>query len=122
MAQLLPTPGLWDYDTWRAYSSDQRTSRAFGVLDGDLIERFLELSPEMQRLVVTGGGALIDADELEAAERRCKAEYWASHSRIESEGEVAVLAQMSVSDITQREDDMSVEYIVRLVASLSRLH
>ncbi|KAJ2477296.1 DNA damage-binding protein 1 [Coemansia sp. RSA 2320] len=122
MAQLLPTPGLWDYDTWRAYSSDQRTSRAFGVLDGDLIERFLELSPEMQRLVVTGGGALIDADELEAAERRCKAEYWASHSRIESEGEVAVLAQMSVSDITQREDDVSVEYIVRLVESLSRLH
>ncbi|KAJ2866660.1 DNA damage-binding protein 1a [Coemansia aciculifera] len=121
MAHLLPTPGLWDYDEWRAYASDQRTSRAFGVLDGDLIERFLDLSPEMQRLVFEGGGVLLDAVRREAAERRKKAEYWTGHARVEAEGEVVVLGQMAVSDISAREH-VTLDYVVRLVECLTRLH
>ncbi|KAJ1905996.1 DNA damage-binding protein 1a, partial [Coemansia sp. S17] len=121
MAHLLPTPGLWSYDEWRAYASDQKTSRAFGVLDGDLIERFLDLSPDMQRLVFEGGGALVDAARREAAERRKKAEYWTGHARVEAEGEAIVLGQMAVSDISAREH-VTLDYVVRLVECLTRLH
>ncbi|KAI8324485.1 hypothetical protein GQ54DRAFT_296163 [Martensiomyces pterosporus] len=121
LAHLLPTPGLWSYDRWRAYDSDQRMSRAFGVLDGDLIERFLDLSPDLQRLVFSGGGALVEREAVEKAEARKKAEYWASYSKIEAESDVAVLAQMAVSDIGQREG-VELDYVVRLVESLTRLH
>ncbi|ORX71661.1 hypothetical protein DL89DRAFT_204819, partial [Linderina pennispora] len=53
LAHLLPTAGMWSYDKWRAYHTGQRQTRAFGFLDGDLIERFLDLPAEMQELVVT---------------------------------------------------------------------
>ncbi|KAJ1662817.1 hypothetical protein GGF38_003276, partial [Coemansia sp. RSA 25] len=123
LAHLLPTPGLWDYDEWRSYASDQRMSRAFGFLDGDLIERFLDLAPELQRLVFEGGGGNGGGGEAkEAAERRRKAEYWADHARVEAEGEIAVLAQMSVSDIGEREPGVTLDYVVRLVECLTRLH
>ncbi|KAJ2360843.1 hypothetical protein H4S02_008616, partial [Coemansia sp. RSA 2611] len=55
------------------------------------------------------------------AEHRLKSEYWASYSRVEAEGDVAVFSQMAVSDIGQRED-VSLDYVVRLVESLTRLH
>ncbi|KAJ2897783.1 DNA damage-binding protein 1, partial [Coemansia aciculifera] len=116
MAHLLPSPGMWDYDEWRAYKSDQRRSRAFGFLDGDLIERFLDLPHELQMLVVSGGG--VDA----GVERRRKTEYWAGHARVEAEGEVVVLKQMAVSDIPAREQGVTLEYVVRLVECLTRLH
>ncbi|KAJ2333390.1 hypothetical protein GGI00_002353, partial [Coemansia sp. RSA 2681] len=125
LAHLLPTPGLWDYDEWRSYASDQRMSRAFGFLDGDLIERFLDLAPELQRLVFEGGGGNGGGgggEAKEAAERRRKAEYWADHARVEAEGEIAVLAQMSVSDIGEREPGVTLDYVVRLVECLTRLH
>ncbi|KAJ1932833.1 DNA damage-binding protein 1a, partial [Linderina pennispora] len=51
LAHLLPTAGMWSYDKWRAYHTGQRQTRAFGFLDGDLIERFLDLPAEMQELV-----------------------------------------------------------------------
>ncbi|KAJ1899334.1 DNA damage-binding protein 1a, partial [Kickxella alabastrina] len=53
LAHLVPTPGMWDYQKWRAYKSDQRECMAFGVLDGDLIETFLDLPTEIQRKVFT---------------------------------------------------------------------
>ncbi|KAI9499864.1 mono-functional DNA-alkylating methyl methanesulfonate N-term-domain-containing protein [Coemansia spiralis] len=121
MAHLVPTPGMWDYDQWRAYSSDQRNSRAFGVLDGDLIEQFLDLPRDIQQVVFTGGGALADREAVMQAEHMRKADYWKSYSRVEAEGEVAVLAQMAVSDIEQREK-VTLDYVVRLVESLTRLH
>ncbi|KAJ1726992.1 DNA damage-binding protein 1 [Coemansia biformis] len=121
MAHLLPVAGLWDYGQWRGYSSDQRSTGAFGFLDGDLIEQFLDLSPETQQLVFSGGGALADRELVEAAEHDRKSEYWASHARIEAEGDVAVLAQMAVSDIGRREG-LALDYVVRLVESLARLH
>ncbi|KAJ2604366.1 DNA damage-binding protein 1a [Coemansia sp. RSA 1804] len=122
MAHLLPTPGLWDYERWRGYSSDQRNSRAFGFLDGDLIEQFLDLSPETQQLVFSGGyPLLVDKQTVELAEHARKAQFWMDYSRIEMEGEVAVLSQMAVSDIGQREN-LSLDYVIRLVESLTRLH
>ncbi|KAJ2734736.1 DNA damage-binding protein 1a [Coemansia sp. BCRC 34962] len=122
MAHLLPTPGLWDYDDWRSYVSDQRSSRAYGFLDGDLIERFLDLSGEMQRLVFEGGGALVDAKRREAAERIKKAEFWTGLARVEVEGEAVVLGQMAVSDISAREEGVTLDYVIGLVECLTRLH
>ncbi|KAJ2335286.1 DNA damage-binding protein 1 [Coemansia sp. RSA 2671] len=122
MAHLLPTPGLWDYDKWRAHVCERRSTRGFGFLDGDLIERFLDLSGEMQRLVFEGGGALVDAKRREAAERIKKAEYWTGHSRTEAESEAVVLGQMAVSDISAREEGVTLDYVVRLVECLTRLH
>ncbi|KAJ1902714.1 DNA damage-binding protein 1a [Coemansia sp. IMI 209127] len=123
MAHLLPTPGIWDYEQWRGYNSDQRNSRAFGFLDGDLIEQFLDLSHEIQQLVFSGGSPLLaDKQTVGQAEHARKAQYWLDYSRVEAEGEVAVLAQMAVSDIGQREDDVSLEYVIRLVESMTRLH
>ncbi|KAJ1792002.1 DNA damage-binding protein 1a, partial [Coemansia sp. RSA 1938] len=121
MAHLIPTPGLWDYGQWRGYSSDQRTSQAFGFLDGDLIEQFLDLSPETQQLVFSGGSTLLPGEAVAEAEHQMKSEFWASFSRVEAEGDVAVFSQMAVSDIGQRED-VSLDYVVRLVESLTRLH
>ncbi|KAJ2498804.1 DNA damage-binding protein 1a [Coemansia sp. RSA 1972] len=121
MAHLLPTPGLWDYGQWRGYSSDQRTSQAFGFLDGDLIEQFLDLSPETQQLVFSGGSAHVSSEAVAEAEHQMKSEFWASFSRVEAEGDVAVFSQMAVSNIGQREN-VSLDYVVRLVESLTRLH
>ncbi|KAJ1662770.1 DNA damage-binding protein 1a [Coemansia sp. RSA 1813] len=122
MAHLLPTPGVWDYEEWRGYSSDQRSSRAFGFLDGDLIEQFLDLPHEIQQLVFSGGSPLLaDKQTIAQAEHARKAQYWLDYSRVEAEGEVAVLAQMAVSDIGQRED-VSLEFVIRLVESMTRLH
>ncbi|KAJ2557416.1 DNA damage-binding protein 1a [Coemansia sp. RSA 1933] len=122
MAHLLPTPGLWDYDTWRSYASDQRSSRAFGFLDGDLIELFLDLPREIQMLIFVGGSPLLaDAQTISLAEHSRKAQYWLDYSRVEAEGEVAVLSQMAVSDIGQREG-VSLDYVVRLVECVARLH
>ncbi|KAJ2780071.1 hypothetical protein H4R18_003651 [Coemansia javaensis] len=121
MAALLPTPGLWDYAEHRAFSADHREVRAFGFLDGDLIERFLDLPRDTQLLVFSGGGALVDRDLLDAAEHRCKSDYWASYSRVEAEGDAAVFAQMAVSDIGRREG-VDLDYVVRLVECLTRIH
>ncbi|KAJ1882680.1 DNA damage-binding protein 1a [Coemansia sp. RSA 486] len=121
MAQMLPTPGLWSYQSWRAYSSDKRDCDSFGFLDGDLIEGFLDLSTEMQQLVVSGGGALLDKERRDEAERLCKLEYWKSFSKVEGEAECRCLAQMAVSDICQREG-VSLDFVKRLVESLTRLH
>ncbi|KAJ2496752.1 hypothetical protein GGH96_005615 [Coemansia sp. RSA 1972] len=100
---------------------DQRTSQAFGFLDGDLIEQFLDLSRETQQLVFSGGSVLIFSKAVAEAEHQMKSEFWASFSHVEAEGDVAVFSQMAVSDIGQRED-VSLDYVVRLVESLTRLH
>ncbi|KAJ2808954.1 hypothetical protein H4R20_000503 [Coemansia guatemalensis] len=121
MAHLLPTPGLWDYSLWRGYSSDQASSLPFGFLDGDLIESFLDLTSDIQKLVFTGARALVDTELLEKAEFVQKSDYWSSYSRVEAEGEVAVFSQMAVSDIGLREE-VSLDYLVRLVECLTRLH
>ncbi|KAJ2079785.1 DNA damage-binding protein 1a [Coemansia sp. RSA 988] len=121
MAHLLPTPGLWDYSLWRGYSSDLASSLPFGFLDGDLIESFLDLTPDIQKLIFTGASAHVDAELLEKAEFVQKSDYWSSYSRVEAEGEVAVFSQMAVSDIGLRED-VSLDYVVRLVECLTRLH
>ncbi|KAJ2816870.1 hypothetical protein IWW50_006350, partial [Coemansia erecta] len=122
MAHLLPTPGLWDYALWRGYCSDQRTAQPFGFLDGDLIEQFLDLPAETQQLVFAGGsGTLVASEAVAAAEQQMKSEFWASYSRVEAEGDVAVFSQMAVSDIGLREG-VELDYVVRLVESLTRLH
>ncbi|KAJ1811626.1 DNA damage-binding protein 1a, partial [Coemansia sp. RSA 2598] len=121
MAHLLPTPGLWSYDRWRAYTSDKRDCESFGYLDGDLIESFLDLSAEMQKLVFSGGGLLLSADKKSQAERERKLEYWSSFSRVEGEADCRCLGQFAVSDIALREG-VSLDFVKRLVESLTRLH
>ncbi|PIA18794.1 hypothetical protein COEREDRAFT_79366 [Coemansia reversa NRRL 1564] len=122
MAHLLPTPGLWDYSLWRGYSSDQASSLSFGFLDGDLIESFLDLTPDIQKLVFTGARTLVaDTELFDKEEFVHKSDYWSSYSRVEREGEVAVFSQMAVSDIGLREQ-VPLDYVVRLVECLTRLH
>ncbi|KAJ2887982.1 hypothetical protein FB639_000949 [Coemansia asiatica] len=121
MAHLLPTPGLWSYDRWRAYTSDKRDCESFGFLDGDLIEGFLDLSPETQQLVFSGGGALLLPEKKNQIERLRKMDYWSSFSRVEGEADCRCLAQFSVSDIALREN-VSLDFVKRLVESLTRLH
>ncbi|KAJ2797663.1 hypothetical protein H4R21_004232, partial [Coemansia helicoidea] len=122
MAHLLPTPGLWDYARWRGYASDQRSTGAFGFLDGDLIEQFLALPHRTQQLLFEGGaGALADRARVSEAEAARKRELWASYARVEGEANVEVLAQLAVSDIGAREG-VSLDFVVRLVESLARHH
>ncbi|KAJ2725884.1 DNA damage-binding protein 1a [Coemansia sp. Benny D115] len=112
MARLLPTPGLWDYAVWRAYQSDQRQCEAFGFLDGDLIESFLDLAPNVQQLVVCGNrdSALV-SDAEESAEVAARREFWQRYSRVEVESDCAVHAQMCVSDIAS-EEGVTVDFVV----------
>ena len=39
--------------SWRAFSNDRRTDEAFGVVDGDLLKKFLALNDTMQEQAVT---------------------------------------------------------------------
>ncbi|KAJ1949312.1 DNA damage-binding protein 1a, partial [Linderina macrospora] len=121
LAHLVPTPGMWSYDRWRGYQTNQRQTRAFGFLDGDLIERLLDLSPHVQMLVVTGGSALLGESQVDRAEWRMKSRSCAGFARVEGECDVEILGCQAVSNIVKREG-VSVEYVVRLVESLSRLH
>ncbi|KAJ1724414.1 hypothetical protein LPJ53_001314 [Coemansia erecta] len=122
LAHLLPTPGLWSYDRWRAFASDRRECDAFGVLDGDLIVRFLDLPVGLQGLVLAGGGpAVVQGVDLEALERTRREEVWTSYATVEGETECRCLAQLSVSNIAETED-VTVDFVRTLVESLTRLH
>ncbi|KAJ2777203.1 DNA damage-binding protein 1a [Coemansia interrupta] len=122
LAHLLPTAGVWSYDRWRAFASDQRACDAYGVLDGDLIVRFLELRGEMQGLILRGGGpAVVQGVDLVRLESARREEVWGAYAAVEGETECRCLAQLSVSDIIETED-VTVEYVRSLVESLTRLH
>ncbi|KAJ1916461.1 DNA damage-binding protein 1a [Mycoemilia scoparia] len=55
MANLLTPVGLLPHKKWRSFTNLNRTSDPFGFIDGDLVETFLDLSPEKQNLVYYGG-------------------------------------------------------------------
>ena len=48
MAAVVPGVGGLDHKFWRSFATDRRTSPAVGFIDGDLVETFLDLSPEQQ--------------------------------------------------------------------------
>lgn len=48
------------HSQWRSFSNERRTEEAYGFIDGDLIESFLDLSKEKMALVVQGMGVSVE--------------------------------------------------------------
>ena len=46
--------GGFDHDSWRAFKAERRRAPARGVIDGDLIEKFLDLPREKMEEVLAG--------------------------------------------------------------------
>ena len=57
--------GGFQHNEWRSFHSERRNAEARNILDGDLIEGFLELSREdMERVVDGTGVSMEDAVKL----------------------------------------------------------
>jgi len=54
IARVVKGVGGFSHATWRAFSNDRKTVDASNVIDGDLIEAFLELSASDKEQVVSG--------------------------------------------------------------------
>jgi len=64
LTEAIPGVGGLEHSEWRAFSNDLRTVPASGVIDGDLIERFLELDSASRKRV--GDRVGIPPAELES--------------------------------------------------------
>ncbi|KAL1918136.1 uncharacterized protein VTP21DRAFT_3402 [Calcarisporiella thermophila] len=61
LTKVIQGIGGFDHKEWRSFRNERRTTEAFNILDGDLIESFLDLKrPEMEAVVAgeKGGVAL----------------------------------------------------------------
>ena len=47
--------GGWDHASFRAFVNERKTSDARGIVDGDLVESFLDVGKEVQTQVGCGG-------------------------------------------------------------------
>ena len=57
MSQLVQSPGHIPFDTYRAYKTAEReTTAPFRFIDGELIERFLDVSEDLQEEICQGLG------------------------------------------------------------------
>lgn len=62
LAQVIKGTGDLDFNRWRAFSTPQRVSEEpFRFVDGDFVERFLELPQNVAESVVDGLGRNADA-------------------------------------------------------------
>ncbi len=48
LRQVVQGVGGLSHEAWRAFANDRRTADAHGFIDGDLIETFLDLGPEVR--------------------------------------------------------------------------
>ena len=53
---MSPGVGGLDHATWRAFRDERRSEAARNFIDGDLVEGFLDLSPEQAAAVVAAMG------------------------------------------------------------------
>ncbi|KAG0173028.1 DNA damage-binding protein 1a [Apophysomyces sp. BC1015] len=51
---VLPVTGNMHHDEWRTFSNPSRTKKARNFIDGDLVERFLYLTPDEKQRVIRG--------------------------------------------------------------------
>ncbi|XP_033123862.1 DNA damage-binding protein 1-like [Anneissia japonica] len=54
LTKVIKSVGKIDHSFWRAFNTDRKTEPANGFIDGDLIESFLDLSPDKMEEVVKG--------------------------------------------------------------------
>jgi DNA damage-binding protein 1 len=52
--QVVRGVGGFDLDSWRSFKDERRTEAATNVIDGDLVESFLDLPPDKAAEVVAG--------------------------------------------------------------------
>merc|ERR1739838_92960 len=54
LAKVIKSVGKIDHDFYRSFSTERKTERCEGFIDGDLIESFLDLSPDKMKEVSQG--------------------------------------------------------------------
>lgn len=59
LAATIKSVGRISHQFWRAFHTDIKTENSEGFIDGDLIESFLDLSPEKMKEVADGLGVSI---------------------------------------------------------------
>ncbi|KAJ3310810.1 DNA damage-binding protein 1 [Gonapodya sp. JEL0774] len=59
---VLKPVGSFDHATWRSFCNDQRLADSSGFIDGDVVERFLDLTADQKEQVIEGrnGGSPVD--------------------------------------------------------------
>jgi len=62
LTQVVRGVGGFPHDQWRAFANERKSAPARGFIDGDLIERFLDLRPEQQAQVALA--LAMPADEI----------------------------------------------------------
>lgn len=61
MARLIPTVGDLDFKLYRSFKNTEReTLEPFRFVDGELIERFLDLDIELQETICQGLGPSVE--------------------------------------------------------------
>jgi DNA damage-binding protein 1 len=61
MAQTIITLGGLDFNTYRSFKNTEReTAEPFRFVDGELIERFLDLDEEVQKEICKGLGPSVE--------------------------------------------------------------
>lgn len=62
MAQTIITLGGLDFNTYRSFKNEEReTAEPFRFVDGELIERFLDVDEEVQKEICIGLGPSVDS-------------------------------------------------------------
>ena len=64
LGRVVKGVGGFKHSDWRAFTNDRKTVDAANVIDGDLVEAFLSLSPEEMRSVADGVGDGLTVEEL----------------------------------------------------------
>jgi hypothetical protein len=54
MEIIFPNAGILDHAYWRKFQDERKEEAAFGIIDGDYLQCFLELSPDERQQVVEG--------------------------------------------------------------------
>jgi DNA damage-binding protein 1 len=61
MATIIQTPGNIDFNIYRSFKNDEKkTAEPFRFVDGELIERFLDVEEETQEEIVKGLGPSVE--------------------------------------------------------------
>ena len=54
MTHVIKSVGKIEHSTWRSFNTDIKTEACEGFIDGDLVESFLDLSPDKMKEVSLG--------------------------------------------------------------------
>lgn len=56
LSNVVKSIGGFQHSMYRNFKNDRQTKESQGFIDGDLVEQFLELSPQKMDMVVNGTG------------------------------------------------------------------